>query len=170
MSSTSLRRAVRLLLRGASLVVVVLAVVAGLVGMHALSAGPSTPIQQAAAGSQPPAMPMTTITPTSSAAMNESGVHPNRAHGSAAKMGRTPIERVASGGAGAGGCLLGCPSSMDMSDACIPYPSSSIPFAPAPDTGVVSVLGPMHHSAGGPNYYSHFPDSPSLNQLSISRT
>lgn len=156
-------RAVASFLRAAWLLAATLAVIAGLLGMHVLTAGHAShgPVAQGmdTHGAAAPAAP------TGAAAVVHSAVgdHPGHA-GHAAGPASTDPPALAPGT-----CGNSCPGAQESGAPCVP----SVPGGPVtvlPPQATLAVL-PLLPAAGNPgSSYGYLPPSPSPCDLSISRT
>ncbi len=152
--------AMRPSLRGSRLVVVVLALIGGILGMHVMgmSVGSMTPASIVGAG-------------TASSTMTESmpiTTHDEPVDGTVA--GGVTVLNHHEHGTVCGCSITACPASMDMHQGCVPLAGSAVVSVPLPYTfahqgpGAIYLAAPAYKSA------DRTPDPPSLTQLSISRT
>jgi hypothetical protein len=156
-------RAVASFLRAAWLLAATLAVIAGLLGMHVLTAGHAShgPVAQGmdTHGAAAPAAP------TGAAAVVHSAVgdHPGHAGHAAAPASTDPPALAP------GTCGSSCPGAQESGAPCVP----SVPGGPVtvlPPQATLAVL-PLLPAAGNPgSSYGYLPPSPSPCDLSISRT
>ena len=156
-------RAVASFLRAAWLLAATLAVIAGLLGMHVLTAGHAShgPVAQGMA-SHSVAAP---AAPTGAAAVVHSAVgdHPGHAGHAAAPASTDPPALAP------GTCGNSCPGAQESGAPCVPsVPGGSVTVLPPQAT--LAVL-PLLPAAGNPgSSYGYLPPSPSPCDLSISRT
>lgn len=153
--------AMRTSLRWSRLVVIVLALVGGILGMHmigSMSAGPLTPPTLVSAGADPVMM----IQSTSDIPYD--GLTDGRTDGASVPA-PTELEMLC-------GCpSAACPASMDiMHQACVPLWGSAAVSIPRPGTLAHLSSGGFYLAASGYKSADRSPDPPSLSQLSISRT
>lgn len=153
--------ALRPSLRWSTLVIVVLALIGGILGMHvigSMSAGAMTPATMVSAGTAPSMMIQATPVAT----------HDGHPVGMATN-GASVLEPSQPG-------LLSecsptaCHASMDMHQGCVPLPGSTVVNVSLP--GILAHLAAGAAFLAAPGYKSadRSPDPPSLHQLSISRT
>lgn len=156
-------RAVASFLRAAWLLAATLAVIAGLLGMHVLTAGHAShgPVAQGMA-SHSAAAP---AAPTGAAAVVHSAVgdHPGHAGHAAAPASTDPPALAP------GTCGNSCPGAQESGAPCVPsVPGGSVTVLPP--QAALAVL-PLLPAAGNPgSSYGYLPPSPSPCDLSISRT
>lgn len=152
--------ALRSSLRWSRLVVIVLALVGGILGMHmigSMSAGSLTPPNLVSAGAAPVMMIQST------SVIPYDGLADGRTDG-AFVPDPTELEMLC-------GCpVTGCPASMDMHQACVPLWGSATVSIPLPGTLAHLSPGGFYLAASGCKSADRSPDPPSLSQLSISRT
>ncbi|MHA7176967.1 hypothetical protein ACX80D_09945 [Arthrobacter sp. Sr24] len=152
--------AMRPSLRWSRLVVIVLALVGGILGMHmigSMSVGPMIPPNIVSAGATPGVMVQSTsATP-----------YDGFTYGT--------TDGVSAPNATEYGMLCGCssadcPASMDMHQGCVPLIGSTVGSIPLPGTLAHLALGAIYRAAPGYKSADRSPDPPSLTQLSINRT
>lgn len=171
-------RAVASFLRAAWLLAATLAVIAGLLGMHVLTAGHAShgPVAQgmdthsAASHSMASHSADSPAAPTGAAAVVHSAVgdHPGHAGHAAAPASTAPASTDPPALA-PGTCGNSCPGAQESGAPCVP----SVPGGPVtvlPPQATLAVL-PLLPAAGNPgSSYGYLPPSPSPCDLSISRT
>lgn len=156
-------RAVASFLRAAWLLGATLAVIAGLLGMHVLTAGHAShgPVAQGMAShsADSPAAPAGAAAVVHSAV----GDHPGHAGHAAAPASTDPPALAP------GTCGNSCPGAQESGAPCVPsVPGGSVTVLPPQAT--LAVL-PLLPAAGNPgSSYGYLPPSPSPCDLSISRT
>lgn len=157
-------RAVASFLRAAWLLAATLAVIAGLLGMHVLTAGHAShgPVAQ---GMDTHGAVSHSAAPTGAAAVVHSAVgdHPGHAGHAAAPASTDPPALAP------GTCGNSCPGAQESGAPCVPsVPGGSVTVLPPQAT--LAVL-PLLPAAGNPgSSYGYLPPSPSPCDLSISRT
>jgi hypothetical protein len=166
-------RAVASFLRAAWLLAATLAVIAGLLGMHVLTAGHAShgPVAQGM-DTHSAAAP---AAPTGAAAVVHSAVgdHPGHAGHAAAPASTAPASTDPAStdppALAPGTCGNSCPGAQESGAPCVP----SVPGGPVtvlPPQATLAVL-PLLPAAGNPgSSYGYLPPSPSPCDLSISRT
>lgn len=157
MSRSGFDRFASLLLR-AGLMAGIIAIIAGIFGMHVMSGAHSMPWAGSSkvsnsAGQQLPGAPHTS--------------HPT-------------LQPVATSTGAAQATLTGagfscsdthsCPSMSAMGAVCVLSPANTSLSAPLPGASFITALGEAHGAAAGIASYSYLPGSPSPGELCISRT
>ncbi|WP_218714137.1 DUF6153 family protein [Arthrobacter sp. BF1] len=146
-------------LRWGSLVVVVLAIIGGIFGMHVINsmpAGSMTPGGMVSAATSP----QVTIQPNDP----HTGLTEDMTVGGTTALDTTGHELLC-------GCSpAACPASMDMHQGCVPMFGSAVVSVPLPGTLTYLAPGAAFLAASSYTPAHRSPDPPSLTQLSISRT
>ncbi|WP_427018066.1 DUF6153 family protein [Pseudarthrobacter sp. P1] len=158
MRSMTAMPGIRYFLRWGGLLVAVLAVVGGLLGMHALGGDQMASMGAAVMGSPAAASDMAMSTPVAA----------HQAPAETAAAGQAMPEKTMS--MDGCGCSGACPGSMDLHGACVPSFGPAAPVAPLPGTLARASAWTAFTGTPGPNTRGRVPDGPSLAQLSISRT
>jgi hypothetical protein len=158
MTATALRPAAAFL-RGAGLLAMVLAIIAGILGMHVLT---GTHAMHAPAAATAAADVHPGVSPDHSGHMAVSGtVTENRAMAEQDTAGLTGDRCSESGG---------CTSMHTMTMACTPSAKTASMDAPEPGILVLGIRNNTAAAGAATGQWSYLPDSPSPCELSISRT
>jgi hypothetical protein len=149
--TASAPRAVATFLHSAGRLAAILAVLAGILGMHVTG---SHSVHSPAATTVPPAATVQAETPADGHVIRQAS--------------DAPLEGMASGCAGR--CSGNCTGSQTMTVSCTPATKSGSLAAPLPRATVIGVIPRADMAGAVPSGYSYVPGSPSPGELSISRT
>ncbi|MET1086086.1 MAG: hypothetical protein ABWY04_03035 [Arthrobacter sp.] len=157
--TASAKRLVMILLRRAGGLAAVLAVIAGILGMHVMTANHSMP--------SPAAMTTTTagaVHNTASPADGHAGHQVSAGHSTQGASVQDVTESPSEP------CSGSCTSMQTMTVSCTPSAKSGSLTAPLPGTTLFGVIPAAGPAAALEGLYSYLPGSPSPGELSISRT
>ncbi|MFJ4228546.1 hypothetical protein ACIPYV_13380 [Paenarthrobacter nicotinovorans] len=143
---------------GAGLLTVVLALIAGVLGMHIVMNGAHTMHQTFAAGSAAGA----TAVVNDTGAGDHAAAHQGNSLSHAARTGSAPPAHCS--------CFGNCKGEHVMARSCIPSAATSSLTAPLPDSAAAIPATLRSLAVQAMTAWSYLPDSPTPGDLSISRT
>ncbi|MFF1385710.1 hypothetical protein ACFVWT_19335 [Arthrobacter sp. NPDC058288] len=157
--TASAKRLVMTFLRRAGGLAAVLAVIAGILGMHVMTGDHSMPSPAAMTTTTAGAVHNTASPPDGHSGHQVSGGHSTQ-EASVQDVTGSPSEP----------CSGSCTSMQTMTVSCTPSAKSGSLTAPLPGTTLFGVIPGAGLAGARPNAYSYLPGGPSPGELSISRT
>lgn len=160
-------------LRRFGLLALVLAVLAGLLGMHVFvgAHGAHASATPSATGAQ--AVPADAAASAHSTSVHSTSVHSAAGHSAAAQMASghsRPAVHHETSGPPSCGCGGACGEQQTAHTSCMPAPSGTSLSAPTPGTTLLAVQPRITTATRPASAYSYLPATPTPNELSISRT
>jgi len=155
-------------LRSFGLLALVLAVLAGLLGMHVFVGA-----HGAHASATPSATGAQAVPADAAASAHSTSVHSTAGHSAAAQMASDhshPAVHHETSGPPSCGCGGACGEQQTAHTSCMPAPSGTSLSAPTPGTTLLAVQPRITTATRPASVYSYLPATPTPNELSISRT
>lgn len=156
------RNAASAFLHRAGLLAGILAVLAGILGMHVMTGSHSM--------HSPAALTAAAGAATVHAGTAPADGHPLHGTASTSSSHRTGVQIASSSSAEECSCSDSCKSMHTMTVSCTPLAQTGSLSVPLPGTGVFGSISNARAPGAVPHTYSYLPGSPSPGQLSISRT